>query len=214
MKVKILTLSRLSILLATTVFSAGLLLNGCSNDKGDTTDSAMDAENNVEDQAAVDSIQSTEEVDELTEDEAEETLENKEVQITDSVDDKDANAINGDPVNPITSATQQQSLVTNPTDTGTPEDTVKKALNTLYYGDVKEAATYYKVDMANFAQELANTQSAFQQTVIAVTLIETKYNADKTKATINGELKLKGQSEPAPLSYELQKINGQWKILG
>ena len=52
------------------------------------------------------------------------------------------------------------------------------------------------------------------QTVEAVTIIDTKYNSDKTKATVTGELRLKGQSEPASLAYELQKINGEWKILG
>jgi hypothetical protein len=104
--------------------------------------------------------------------------------------------------------------VTNPTEAGTPEDTVKKALNSLYYGDVKDAVGYYQVDMANFEQELANTQSAFQQTVDGVTITDTTYNDDKTRATITGELMLKGQSDPAPLTYQLQKIDGQWKILG
>ena len=108
----------------------------------------------------------------------------------------------------------KKSLVTNPTESGTPEDTVKKALNSLYYGDVKEAAGYYQVDMANFEEELANTQSAFQQTVDGVTITDTKYSDDKTRATITGELMLKGQSDPAPLTYQLQKIDGQWKILG
>ncbi|WP_227681308.1 MULTISPECIES: hypothetical protein [Psychrobacter] len=111
-------------------------------------------------------------------------------------------------------ATQQKSLVTNPTEAGTPEDTVKKALDSLYYGDVKQAAGYYEVDMANFEEELAKTQSAFQQTVEGVTITDTQYNDDKTRATITGELMLKGQSEPAPLTYELQEIDGQWKILG
>ena len=111
-------------------------------------------------------------------------------------------------------ATQQKSLVTNPTETGTPEDTVKKALDSLYYGDVKQAAGYYEVDMANFEEELAKTQSAFQQTVEGVTITDTQYNDDKTRATITGELMLKGQSEPAPLTYELKQISGQWKILG
>ncbi|WP_227680902.1 hypothetical protein [Psychrobacter sp. SZ93C1] len=111
-------------------------------------------------------------------------------------------------------ATQQKSLVTNPTEAGTPEDTVKKSLDSLYYGDVKQAAGYYKVDMANFEEELAKTQSAFQQTVEGVTITDTQYNDDKTRATITGELMLKGQSEPAPLTYELQEIDGQWKILG
>ena len=68
--------------------------------------------------------------------------------------------------------------------------------------------------MANFEAELAKTQYAFQQTVDGVTILDTTYNANKTRATITGELMLKGQSEPAPLTYELQKIAGQWKILG
>ncbi len=106
------------------------------------------------------------------------------------------------------------SLVNNPTQAGTPEDAVKQALNTLYYGDVKEAANYYKVDIANFEQELAKTQYAFQQTVEGVTITNTTYNADKTRATIEGELMLKGQKQPAPLTYELQKVEGEWKILG
>ncbi|MGO3009165.1 MAG: hypothetical protein ACTIH0_08400, partial [Psychrobacter celer] len=123
-------------------------------------------------------------------------------------------AIDSDSVNPVTASAKQKSLVTNPTQAGTPEDTVKKALDSLYYGDAKKSASYYEVDMANFEEELANTQSAFQQTVDGVTITDTKYSDDKTRATITGELMLKGQSEPAPLTYELQKIDGQWKILG
>ena len=117
-------------------------------------------------------------------------------------------------ISPIAAAAKQPSLLTNPTETGSAENTVKLALDTLYYGDAKEATTYYQVDMANFAEELKNTQSAFQQTVESVTITETKYNKEKTRATVSGEIKLKGQNEPAPLTYELQKINGEWKILG
>ena len=127
---------------------------------------------------------------------------------------KDETAIDSDDINPVTSATKQKSLVTNTTQAGTPEDTVKQALDSLYYGEVKEAVKYYKVDMANFEEELAKTQYAFQQTVDGVTITDTQYNDDKTRATIIGELMLKGQSEPAPLTYQLQKIEGQWKILG
>ena len=127
---------------------------------------------------------------------------------------KDETAIDSDDINPVTSATKQKSLVTNPTEAGTPEDTVKQALDSLYYGEVKEAAKYYKVDMANFEEELAKTQYAFQQTVDGVTITDTQYSDDKTRATIIGELMLKGQSAPAPLTYQLQKIEGQWKILG
>ena len=126
-----------------------------------------------------------------------------------SVKDVDSTVSDSNSVNP-----DQPSLVNNPTEAGTPEDTVKQALDTLYYGEVKKAATYYSVDMANFEQQLANTQYAFQQTVEGVTITNTIYNDDKTRATIEGELMLKGQKQPEPLSYQLQKIDGIWKILG
>jgi len=200
---------RLPTILTAGVLSTGLLLTACSdNDKTansaeDTaaiaegsSDKSIDAENSAANQtSAVD---------------ANSTVDSK--QMTDN--SKDETAIDSDNINPVTSATKQKSLVTNPTEAGTPEDTVKQALDSLYYGEVKEAAKYYKVDMANFEEELAKTQYAFQQTVDGVTITDTQYNDDKTRATIIGELMLKGQSEPAPLTYQLQKIEGQWKILG
>ncbi|MFK3990127.1 hypothetical protein ACI2JM_07380 [Psychrobacter sp. NPDC064578] len=203
------TLLRLPTILTAGVLSTGLLLSACSdNDKTansaeDTAaiakgsaDESIDAENSAANQtSAVD---------------ANSTVDSK--QMTDN--SKDETAIDSDDINPVTSATKQKSLVTNPTEAGTPEDTVKQALDSLYYGEVKEAAKYYKVDMANFEEELAKTQYAFQQTVDGVTITDTKYSDDKTRATIIGELMLKGQSAPAPLSYQLQKIEGQWKILG
>lgn len=198
---------RLPILLATGVLSTGLLISGCSNNE-----SAETATDNDDVAATVDTSEdialdndTTDQA--MTDDSASETGE-----ITDSAEDK--TAIDNDNINPVTDVTKQKSLVTNPTQAGTPEDTVKQALNSLYYGDVKDAASYYQVDMANFEEELANTQSAFQQTVDGVTITDTKYNDDKTRATITGELMLKGQNEPAPLTYQLQKIEGQWKILG
>ena len=127
---------------------------------------------------------------------------------------KDETTIASANMNLVTASAKQKSLVTNPTQDGTPEDTVKQALDSLYYGDAKQAATYYKVDMANFEEELAKTQSAFQQTVDGVTFTDTKYSDNRTRATITGELMLRGQSEPASLTYELQKIDGKWKILG
>ena len=126
-----------------------------------------------------------------------------------SVKDVDSTVSDSNSINP-----DQPSLVNNPTEAGTPEDTVKQALDTLYYGEVKKAVTYYSVDMANFEQQLANTQYAFQQTVEGVTITNTTYNDDKARATIDGELMLKGQKQPEPLSYQLQKIDGIWKILG
>ena len=200
---------RLPTLLVAGVLSTGLLLSGCSNNDSADTQATADSE----DTAAA--VKTSEDVtlnndmanQEETTDSSSETGE-----VTDSVEDK--TTIDSDNINPVTPATKQKSLVTNPTQAGTPEDTVKQALNSLYYGDVKDAAAYYQVDMANFEKELANTQSAFQQTVEGVTITDTTYNDDKTRATITGELMLKGQSEPAPLTYQLQKIKGQWKILG
>ena len=198
---------RLPILLATGVLSTGLLISGCSNNE-----SAETATDNEDVAATVDTSEDVS-LDNDTTDQAEIAESASEAgEITDGTEDK--TAIDSDNINPVTDATKQKSLVTNPTQAGTPEDTVKQALNSLYYGDVKDAASYYQVDMANFEEELANTQSAFQQTVDGVTITDTKYNDDKTRATITGELMLKRQSEPAPLTYQLQKIEGQWKILG
>ena len=202
-------LQRLPFLLATGILSTGLLLSGCSNNESADTQATA----NSEDTAAT--VETSEDVT-LTNDMAnqEETTDSSSEtdEVTDNAEDK--TTIDSDNINPVTPSTKQKSLVTNPTQAGTPEDTVKQALNSLYYGDVKDAVAYYQVDMANFEAELANTQSSFQQTVEGVTITDTTYNDDKTRATITGELMLKGQSEPAPLTYQLQKIKGQWKILG
>lgn len=197
-------LQRLPLLLATGVLGTGLLLSGCSNNESAVTETAT---NNEEVAAVVDTSDTDTAEQKETADSTSETT-----QVTD--DTENTTTVDNDNINPVTAPINQKSLVTNPTEAGTPEDTVKKALNTLYYGDVKDAAGYYQVDMANFEQELANTQSAFQQTVDGVTITDTTYNDDKTRATITGELMLKGQSDPAPLTYQLQKIDGQWKILG
>ncbi|MFT5119765.1 MAG: hypothetical protein ACI9ST_000740 [Psychrobacter glaciei] len=206
MTVEYSTLRRLPMLLTAGVLSTGLLISGCSNNDNVEADSAKTASDTsaMAGNPEVDAANQTADVD------ANNTVASE--QMTDSA--KDETTIDSDNINPITASSKQKSLVTNPTEAGTPEDTVKQALNSLYYGDVKEAAGYYQVDMANFETELAKTQSAFQQTVDGVTITDTKYNDDKTRATITGELMLKGQSEPAPLTYQLQKIEGQWKILG
>jgi len=206
MTVEYSTLRRLPMLLTAGVLSTGLLISGCSNNDNVETDSA----NTASDTAAVSGNPEVDAANQTADVDANNTVASE--QMTDSA--KDETAIDSDNINPITASSKQKSLVTNPTEAGTPEDTVKQALNSLYYGDVKEAVGYYQVDMANFETELAKTQSAFQQTVDGVTITDTKYNDDKTRATITGELMLKGQSEPAPLTYQLQKIEGQWKILG
>ena len=195
---------RLPIIVTAGILSTALLLSGCSNnDKGDTET----AVSNNKDTAAV---AQTSENDASQVELTGTTTDSK--QAVDST--KEKTTIASDNINPVTTAAKQKSLVSNPTQDGTPEDTVKQALDSLYYGDAKQAATYYKVDMANFEEELAKTQSAFQQTVDGVTFTDTKYSDNKTRVTITGELMLRGQSEPASLTYELQKIDGKWKILG
>jgi len=200
------------LVLATGLLTASLLLTGCSNN-----DSAemQSSEDNSEQAVVANSNGPVEEAVAAKDDG---------IMADDAATDDDTLVLDGDAtnetsmpssnINPVTTAPDQPSLVTNPTEPNTPEDTVKQALDTLYYGDVEDAAGYYQVDMANFEQELANTQSAFQQTVESVTITDTQYDADNTKATITGELRLKGQAEPVPLTYQLRKVNGQWKILG
>lgn len=210
MKVSSLTLQRLPMLFATSILGAGLLLSGCSKDTDDKTEVVVTEKN-------ADTTPVTETVD-TTDSSTIDAPDAEATATTDSTDDSTTSTSDTEMVSkaisPIAAATKQPSLLTNPTEAGTAEDTVKLALDTLYYGDVKKAATYYQVDMANFEEELKNTQFAFQQTVESITITDTKYNKDKTRATVTGELRLKDQDKPAPLTYELQKIKGNWKILG
>lgn len=204
---------RLPALLTVGVLSTALLLSGCSdrdNVEADTVTNASNSEDASNSENAVNAAATSENDAADQANGANNTLESE--QRADSA--KRETSIDNDTRNPVTSSVAKNSLVTNPTEPGTPEDTVKQALNTLYFGDAKDAVRYYDVDMVDFADELAKTQSAFQQTVEAVTLLGTQYNEDKTLATINGEIRLKGQSKLAPLAYQLKKIKGQWKILG
>lgn len=203
-KTSILSFTSKPLTLVSCVLTASLLMTACSDNDGSKSDADVNANtgDSTEPVAVENPDGPVEEAAALNADEP----------INDSVENE--TSMPSSNINPMTTAPEQPSLVTNPTEPGTPEDTVKQALNTLYYGDVEDAVDYYKVDMANFEQELANTQSAFQQTVESVTITNTQYSVDKLRVTITGELKLKGQSEPAPLTYELRKVNGQWKILG
>lgn len=107
------------------------------------------------------------------------------------------------------------SLLTNKVMAGSPEATVQNALDTLYYGDAKAAVQFYQVEgMPDFDVQLQNTQNAFKQTVEQVTIHKTHYNTDKTEATLDGEIKIKGMERSTPMIYKLKKIDGQWKILG
>lgn len=211
MKVSSLTLQRLPMVFATSILGAGLLLSGCSKENDDKTETVA-----IEKDANTTPATDTKVANDT------DAANTKATAITDRPTDGTDHSTTGGSdtelvskaISPIAAAAKQPSLLTNPTEAGTAEDTVKLALDTLYYGDVKKAATYYQVDMENFAEELKNTQFAFQQTVESVTITDTKYNQDKTRATVTGELRLKDQDKPAPLTYELQKIKGDWKILG
>ena len=201
-------------LLGFSLLSTGLLISGCSNSDNVETNQAKETTDN---QSAVDTAKNTDNVEADADVNKTDSIANSDMATNNTATHNTAttdNDIVSQDISPIAAAVKEPSILTNRTQAGTPENTVKLALDTLYYGDVKKAASYYKVDMENFAEELKNTQFAFKQTVEAVTIIDTKYNSDKTKATVTGELRLKGQSEPAPLAYELQKINGEWKILG
>ena len=204
MTMKLFNLQRLPMLCATGILSTGLLLSGCSNNDNAETDSANAVSTTEDASSASTSEASSTQTDGVDTD----------ATANETVADDATKQTMTDNTQPLTATNKQKSLVTNPTQAGTPEDTVKQALDSLYQGNIKKSAGYYKVDMANFEEELAKTQSAFEQTVEGVTITDTTYNEDKTRATIVGELMLRGQSEPAPLTYELQKIDGQWKILG
>ena len=204
MTMKLFNLQRLPMLCATGILSTGLLLSGCSNNDNAETDSANAVSTTEDASSASTSEASSTQTDGVDTD----------ATANEAIADDATKQTMTDDTQPLTATNKQKSLVTNPTQAGTPEDTVKQALDSLYQGDIKKSAGYYKVDMANFEEELAKTQSAFEQTVEGVTITDTTYNEDKTRATIVGELMLRGQSEPAPLTYELQKIDGQWKILG
>lgn len=212
MKVKQLTCQSLPMLLATGVLSTGILLSGCSNSDESNNDNNNDAAETIVNTEDGNTVVDIPDLESTTDSVVVDENEAQQVAATDKVV-TDTETVSKT-ISPMAAATKQPSLLTNPTQAGTAEDTVKLALDTLYYGDVEKAATYYQVDMENFTEELKNTQLAFQQTVEGVTITNTKYNSDKTRATVTGELMLKDQNQPAPLTYELQKINGAWKILG
>lgn len=194
------SVSRTSFLVCS-VLTAGLLITGCSSN--DKSKSVAANEESTEQVEVENTSGPVEEAVAATADGI----------VADDASTENKTSMPSSPIDPM-SAPEPLSIVTNPTEPGTPEDTVKQALNTLYYGDVEDAVGYYRVDMDNFEQELANTQSAFQKTVESVTITNTQYSVDRIRATITGELKLKGQSEPAPLSYDLRKVGTEWKILG
>lgn len=211
MRTDILNVQYLPKLLTAVLVSSSLLLSACNNNDVNeiNTDSTIDKVDTDD----IDTNNTMANEPNATLADEDQTLEPAKLVEEEAVD-VNGNAVDSNVIDSTFINADQPSLVTNPTEAGTPEDTVKQALDTLYYGEVKDALNYYRVDIDNFEQELANTQSAFQQTVESVTITHTQYSVDKIRATITGELKLKGQSEPAPLKYQLRKVGKEWKILG
>ncbi len=128
---------------------------------------------------------------------------------------KPANASNATKVATANTGTVNNSIVTNKVTAGTPESTLKKALNTVYSGDAREAAQYYHIkDVPDFGKELQLAQKNFQQTIESITFTKTTFNKNKSQAKIAFDVKLKGKKEVEKRISSLQKINGEWKIVG
>lgn len=96
---------------------------------------------------------------------------------------------------------------------GTPEAVLSRALNTLYYGNAKDAAIYYQTSMPDFEEQLENTQEAFQKTVRKININEIVYNDDKTAATLKGQISLNGVEQTDYAEFDLEKVNGVWMLL-
>lgn len=109
----------------------------------------------------------------------------------------------------------KQSVVTNKNIAeGTAEFVLKKALDTMYFGNAADAAQYFNVsNLPDLAKQLENTQPAFQQTVDTITITNVKYNSDKSEAEITGSIKLYEVENPESTLYRMKKINGKWKIM-
>ncbi|PIE47302.1 MAG: hypothetical protein CSA42_04275 [Gammaproteobacteria bacterium] len=118
--------------------------------------------------------------------------------------------VKSDIVNNIT----KESVITNDNIiAGTAEATLRMALDTLYFGNAKDAVQYFNVgNEPDLAKQLKNTQPAFQKTVDTITIQQVKYNDNKTEAEIQGIIKLYNVEEPETSIYRLKKLDGHWKI--
>lgn len=106
-----------------------------------------------------------------------------------------------------------QSIVTNKTQPGTPEFVLKQALDTIYFGEAKQAGQYFLNNNAKLQNALQQTQPEFQKAIESISFGKTSYNANKTEAKIDSTLKYKGVAAPQPRIYDMVKTNGQWKII-
>ncbi len=114
-----------------------------------------------------------------------------------------------------TSTVTNKSIVTNKVTPGTPEATLRLALNTVYFGDAQKAAQYYHItDVPDFSKELQLAQKNFQQTIESITFTKTTFNKNKTQAQIAFDVELKGTAGIEKRISTLKKIKGKWKIVG
>lgn len=140
---------------------------------------------------------------------------------------------NGQPMGQLRARTEPIIMTT--TKKGTPEDTVKQAMNTLVTGSTKDAAKFYKSKNPKLNDIVANQQVLLQQNLQSIQIVDTKYSKNKThadvnvvlipfapapepvKATKHSKKKAKAHSAPQPKPeagvIQLEKKAGVWKIL-
>lgn len=106
-----------------------------------------------------------------------------------------------------------KSLVTQPVTAGTPEATVKNAMDAMMNGTAKQAASYYQVDMPDFDKVLAEQQAQVKQQLTHLELEPTIYNNDKTKAFIVGKMTTTASPTPQTMKYKLVKVKNDWKLV-
>lgn len=111
------------------------------------------------------------------------------------------------------SETATIELITQATQTGTPEDTLKKSMHALMNGSATEAASYYHINMPDFDKILEEQQPILKQKLKHLEIIQTEYNTDKTKAIIIGKMSTTDSQTPKDVGYKLQKIDGEWKLM-
>lgn len=112
--------------------------------------------------------------------------------------------------------TPKSSILTNEIsiDQDTPEATLKKAIDTIYFGKAEEAAQYYQTNIPNLANELKNTQKIFQQTIDSITIKDIKINEKKDEVILHCVLKMKHEKSPQASDFLLRRIDGKWLIIG
>ena len=106
-----------------------------------------------------------------------------------------------------------KSIVTQAVKAGTPEATVKNAMDAMMNGTAKEASRYYQVDIPDFDKVLAEQQPQVQQQLKQLSLEPTIYNKDKTKAFIVGKMTTNASPTPQTMSYKLVKVKNEWKLV-